>query len=29
MEVVLRDGVVAVIMLSLSIWVAYRLWKGK
>lgn len=29
MEVILRDGVVAVIMLSLSIWMAYRLWKGK
>ena len=29
MEVILRDGVVAVIMLSMSIWVAYRLWKGK
>lgn len=29
MEVILRDGVVAVIVVSMSIWVAYRLWKGK
>lgn len=29
MEGILRDGVVAVIMMSLSIWVAYRMWKGK
>lgn len=29
MEVILRDGVVAFIVLSLSIWMAYMLWKGK
>lgn len=29
MEVILRDGVVVVIVVSMSIWVAYRLWKGK
>lgn len=29
MEVILRDGVVAFIALSLSIWMAYMLWKGK
>lgn len=29
MEVILRDGVVAFIVVSMSIWVAYRLWKGK
>ena len=29
MEVILRDGVGALIVLSLSIWMGYMLWKGK